>query len=76
MYEYDCDKVKLQLERNTVIGCNGLKDLVMMNPYNSLKADIHKDQVGPRGAFILVIDARREDHSKNEETILGFPQTI
>ena len=57
MYEYDCDKVKLQLARNTVIGCNGLKDLVMMNPYNSLYTNVYKDLVGSRGAFVLVIYA-------------------
>ena len=48
----------------------------MMNPYNSLEADIHKDLVGSRGKFALVIDDRREDHSENEETILGRSQTI
>ena len=42
-----------------------------MDPYNSLKADIHKDPVGPRGAFALAFNAQCEDHSENEEKHLG-----
>ena len=57
MYESDCDKVKLQFGRNTVIGCSGLKSLVVMDTYNSLQGNIHKDLFGYVGAFILVIDA-------------------
>ena len=41
MYEFDCDKVKLNITRNKVIGCNGSKALVTMDLYNSLKANIH-----------------------------------
>ena len=76
MYEYDYEKVKLQFSRNTVFGCNGSKALVTLDPYNSLESDIHKDIVGSRGAFILVIDAECEDNSENEETILGCSKTI
>ena len=76
MYEYDYEKVKLQFSRNTVFGCNGSKALVTLDPYNSLESDIHKDIVGSRSAFILVIDAECEDNSKNEETILGCSKTI
>ena len=53
------------LGRNTFIGYNGLKALVGIDPYNSLKDYIHTDIVGSGGAFMLVIDALREDHSKN-----------
>ena len=76
MYESDCDKVKLQFMRNTVIGYDGSKAFLKIDPYNSLKADTHKDPVGSKGAFVLVIDDWREDHSENEETILGRSQTI
>ena len=76
MYESDCDKFKLKLARNTVIGCNGLKSLVTLDPYNSLEADIHKYLVGSRGGFVLVINSQREDHSENKETILGRSQKI
>ena len=65
MYESDYNKVKLQLIRNTVIGCNGSNSLVTMDPYNSLGSYIHNYIVGSGGAFMLVIDALREDHSKN-----------
>ena len=76
MYESDCDKVKLQLTRRTVIGCDGFKAFVMMDTYNLLKSDSHKDIVGYRGSFVLVINARRVDHYENEETIFGHSQTI
>ena len=71
MYEHDYDKVKLQFERNTVIGCDGTRALVTMDLYNSFKPGIHKDLVGFGGAFMLVINAWREDHYENEETFLG-----
>ena len=48
MYEYDCENVRLELTRNTIIGYNGLKSLVTMDPYNSL--DIQKDLVVSVGA--------------------------
>ena len=76
IYESGCDKVKLRFARNTAIGCDGSKALVTLDPYNSLEADIHKDLVGSGGAFTLVIDARREDHYENEETIFGRSQKI
>ena len=76
MYESDYDKVKLQFARNTVIFCNRSKALVIMDPYNSLKADICKDLVVYGGLFVLVIDAWREDHAENEEIILGRHQTV
>ena len=47
-----------------------------MDPYNSLKSDIHKDIVVSRGSFVLSIDAWRDDHSENKEIILGRSQTI
>ena len=47
-----------------------------MDPYNSFEANMCKDLVGSGGAFMLVIDDRFEDHSENEETILGRSQTI
>ena len=75
MYESDCNKAKLKFARNTVIGCDRLKELVMMDPYNSLEVDIHKDIVGSICVFMLVIYARHEDHSKNV-TILGISPTI
>ena len=68
--------VKLQFTMNAVIGCNGLKALVTMDPYNSLRENIHKDIVGSRGAFMMAIDTWREDHSENEETIFGRYQKI
>ena len=40
-----------------VIGCNGSKDLVTVDPYNSLKTKNHKDIVGSGGTSMLVIDA-------------------
>ena len=55
MYESDYDKVKLKFTRNKVIGCNGLKDLVTIDPYNLFKADINKDIVGSGGLFMLAI---------------------
>ena len=61
MYYSDYDKVMLQFARNTVIVCDGSNYLAMMDPYNSIEANIHKDLVGCRGAFMLVIDARREE---------------
>ena len=61
MYESVFNKAKLQFVRNTVIGCNGSKTLVMMDPYNSLKYYIHKYLVGSRGSFILVIDTQHEE---------------
>ena len=67
MYKSDCNKVKLQFVRNAVIGCDGSRALVTMDPYNSLEANIHKDLVGSGGAFMLVIDVRREDHSENKK---------
>ena len=76
MYKSDCDKVKLKFTRNTVIGCNGLKALVKMDPYNSIKYDTNRDLVGSGGAFMPVIDAWNEDHSENEETTFGRSQTI
>ena len=76
MYVSDWDKVKLQFARNTVIGWYGSKALVTMDPYNSLKEDIYKDIVGSGGAFMLIINAWHEDHSENEETILGRSQKI
>ena len=62
MYESDCEKVKLQFTKNMVIGCGRQKALVTMDPYNSLEANINKDLVGSRGAFILVIDDQGKDH--------------
>ena len=76
MYDSVCNKTKFQLGRNAVIGYNGSKTLVMMDPYNSLKSDIHQDLVGSGGLFILVIDTQREDHFENKEIILGGYQTI
>ena len=38
-------------------------DFLMMNSYNSLEGDIHKDLVGSEGEFVLIIGAWREDHS-------------
>ena len=54
-----------------VIHCGGSKAPVTMNTKNSLEANIHKDIVRSRDAFVLLIDAWREDHSENEETFLG-----
>ena len=62
MYESDWDKFKLQFSSNTVIGCNGLNAPVVMDPYNSLEADIHNDIVGSVGAFMMVINVLLEDH--------------
>ena len=76
MCEYDCNKVESQLTRNTIIGCDTPKALMTMDPYNSLGANIHKDVVGFGGVFILVIDSWHDDHSENDETILGRSQTI
>ena len=76
MYDSDCGKVKFQLVRNTVIGCNGSKALVTMDPYNSLEANIHKDLVGSRGSFMLVINDQQEDHYENKETTFGRSQKI
>ena len=42
MYESDYDKFKLKFTRDVVIVCNRSKDLVMMDPYNSLKVNIRK----------------------------------
>ena len=67
MYTCNCDKYKLQLCSNTVIGCNVSKDLVNMDPYNSLEASIHKYLDGSGGAFMMVIYAQREDHYLNEK---------
>ena len=47
-----------------------------MDPHNSLKYYTHKDVVGYGVIFMLKIDAQREDHSKNGETIKGISQTI
>ena len=57
MYESYCNKVKLKFARNAVIGCGGTKQLVMMDPYNTLEAEINKDIFGYRGALILVTNA-------------------
>ena len=57
MYEFDCDKVKFNITKNKVIGCNGSKALVTMDLYNSLKANIHKDVVASGGTLMLAIDA-------------------
>ena len=57
MYESDCDKVKLQFGRNTVISSGVLKSLVTIDPYDSLEDDIHKDLVGSRGSFVMVINS-------------------
>ena len=62
MYESDWDKFKLQFSSNTVIGCNVFNALVLMDPYNSLEADMHNDIVGSVGALMLVINVLREDH--------------
>ena len=59
-----------------VIGCDRSEALVTMEPYNSLKSDIHKDLGVSGGSSQLIIDSRCEDHSENEETILGCTQTI
>ena len=45
MYASGCDKFNFKFTRNRVIGCNGLKALVMMHPYNSLEAGIYNDLV-------------------------------
>ena len=76
LYESDWDKVKLKLALNNIIGYNRSQNLVMIYPYNSPKGDIHNDLVGSKGEFVLAIDAWHEDHSKNEETILGRYQTV
>ena len=65
MYEYDCDKVKLQFIINTVIGCYISKYLGMKDPYNSQKFNINEDILRFRGALMLVIDARHEYHYEN-----------
>ena len=62
MYEYDWNKVKLKFTKNMVIDCNRLKALVIMDPYNSLKANTHKELFGYGGSFMLVIDNWRGDH--------------
>ena len=59
-----------------VIICDISKALLTMDPYNSFEVNMCKDLVGSGGAFMLVIDDRFEDHSENEETILGRSQTI
>ena len=61
MFVSECDKFKLLFTRNRVIGCIRLKDLVTMVPYNSPKTDIPKDQVGSRGTFTLIINAKHDD---------------
>ena len=76
MYESDCDKVKLQFVRNKVVDWDGSRALVTMDPYNSLEIDINKDIFGSGGALILVTDVWHEEHSENEEAILGRSQTI
>ena len=76
MYESDCDNIKFQLVSNTIIGWNGLKVLMVMDPYNSLEADINKYLVGYRGECILVIDDRREYHYENEVNVFGISQKI
>ena len=60
IYESDCEKFKLRFARKTVIGCDGSKALVKMDPYNSLEYNTYKDIVVPIGAFTLVINAQRE----------------
>ena len=70
MYESHCHKVKLQFVRIMFIGCNGSNELVTMDQYNSLKANIHKDIVGYRDALIPVINNKSEEHYEYEETIL------
>ena len=45
MYESYCDKVKLQFTKNMVTVFVRPKALVAMDPYNSLKPDIHNDLV-------------------------------
>ena len=65
MYESYCNKFKLQFARNVVTVCIRPKAFVAMDPYNSLKADIHNDLVGSGGAFMLLIYAWREDHYEN-----------
>ena len=62
MYESDWEKVKFQFARNGAIGCNLSKALVMMDPYNLLKANIHRDKFGTGGAFILMIGDQRDYH--------------
>ena len=57
MYESYCNKIKFKFARKAVIGCNITKELLMMDPYNTLEADIHKDIFGYRGALILVTNA-------------------
>ena len=76
IYEYDCNKAKLQFARKIVIGCDGLSALVTMDPYNSTKANINKDLVVSRGTFMLVIYAQYEDHYENEYTIMERSQKI
>ena len=76
IYKPDWDKSKLKLSLNNIIGCNKCKNNLMMYPYNSPKGDIQNDLVGSEGEFVLAIDAWHEDHSKNEETILGRYQTV
>ena len=46
IYDSDCNKIKLQFMWNAVIGYYRSKDIVMMDPYNLLEDDIHKDIVG------------------------------
>ena len=57
MYESDCNKVKFKFLGNMVIGCDRSKAFVMMDLYNSLKDDMHRDLVQYGGAFMMVIDA-------------------
>ena len=65
MYESDCEKLKLNFARNTLIGCNRSKALVPLDPYKSIESDIHKYLVGFRGEFMLVINDQCEDHYEN-----------
>ena len=76
MYEYDCDNIKFQLASNTIIGWNGLKFLMVMDPYNSLEVYIRKYLFGYRGECILLIDDRHEYYYENNVSIFGISQTI
>ena len=60
MYESDCDKVKFQFTRNTVIWCNRLDTLVNIDIYSSPKANINKDLVVSIGSLMLLINDWRE----------------
>ena len=76
MYESYCDKVKLKFTRNMVTGWVRPKALVAMDPYNSLKADIHNDLVGSGGTFMLVINAWHKENYENKEAIFWRSQKI